>query len=245
MDDRTDDAAPPMGTGARLELNSPLAPASLERLIVAATRHRPSVVIDHGCGWGTSLLEALRLCPDARGRGVEVHPPDLARARDLACELELSERVEWVEGSSADDPTTADLLISIGAYQAFGSPGEALSALRTRLNPGGRLLFGLEYWQAPPTEQELTQMWQGACADDCLSLPEVIATAHEGGWRVLDLHDSTRTEFDAFEVGHLREREEWLLQHDDATVRTEQDRAWQSWLQGHRRPMGFVTLLLG
>ena len=68
---------------------------------------------------------------------------------------------------------------------------------------------------------------------------------HAAGWRVLDLHDTTRQEFDAFEVGHLREREEWLLDHPAHDLRADLDRAWTAWLRGHRRSMGFVTLLLG
>lgn len=239
------DTPPPPGTGAHLRYNSPLAAETVDRMLRVATAHNPRMVVDHGCGWGTVLLEALALCPEARGRGIEIHAPDRVRAEAAVGERGLTDRVDWVTGSSREDHTTADLLISLGAYQGFGSPAEALTGLRRRLNPGGRLLFGLEYWLAPPSEQELAQMWEGASSTDCLTLAEIVAAAHDSRWRVLDLHDSTRAEFDAFDVGHFREREEWLLTHNDDTVRAEQDRAWQSWLRGHRRPMGFVTLLLG
>lgn len=68
---------------------------------------------------------------------------------------------------------------------------------------------------------------------------------HTAGWRVLDLHDSTRTELDQFELGQLREREDWLLTRPNHPVRQELDRAWSSWLRGHRRAMGFVSVVLG
>lgn len=72
---------------------------------------------------------------------------------------------------------------------------------------------------------------------------------HVAEWRIFDLHDSTRTEFDAYEAGHLREREEWLAQQTadvrrELPDRADLDRAWTSWLRGHRRTMGFVTFIL-
>lgn len=236
---------PPPGTGARLELNSPLGPASAARLVAAATAHAPQVIVDHGCGWGSLLLDALAATPAAHGIGVDVHGPDIERAHDLAEQRALAGRVTFVAGSSAEVTDRADLLINIGAFQAFGTLEEALQALAERLNPGGRLLFGSEVWLSQPSAEELAVMWEGASADDCLEMPDLVDLVHAAGWRVLDLHDSTRTEFDAFEVGHFREREEWLLDHPGHPMEQELDREWTAWLRGRRRPMGFVTLLLG
>lgn len=236
---------PSAGTGARLARNAPLSEASAGRLVAAATAHAPGLIIDHGCGWGTLLLDALTAAPEARGTGIDVHGPDIDRARVAAERRGLAGRVRFVAGSSADHGEPADLLVSVGAYQAFGTLEDALARLADRLNPGGRLLFGSEYWQAPPTTEQLTHLWDGASVDDGVELPDLIDLVHAAGWRVLDLHDSTRSEFDAFEVGHLREREEWLLDHPDHPVRDELDREWSAWLRGRRLPMGFVTLLLG
>lgn len=236
---------PPAGTGARLEHNSPLGPASAARLVAAATAHAPQTVVDHGCGWGTVLLDVLAASPEGRGIGVDVHGPDIERATSLAEQRGLTQRAAFVAVPSADVTDPADLLINIGAFQAFGTIETALRVLAERLNPGGRLLFGCEIWRARPTEQELALMWDGAALEDCLELPELIDLVHATGWRALDLHESTPAEFDAFEIGHLREREEWLLDHPDHPLRAELDREWDAWLRGRRRPMGFVTLLLG
>ncbi|WP_161958532.1 class I SAM-dependent methyltransferase [Ornithinimicrobium cavernae] len=236
---------PAAGTGARLELNSPLSAASAARLVAAATAHAPELIIDHGCGWGTLLLDALASVPTAHGTGIDVHAPDIDRAWATAEQRGLTDRVTFVTGSSEDVRDRADLLISIGAFQALGTIEEALARLAELLRTGGRLLFGSEYWQARPTPEELALMWDGARVEDCLDLPGLIGRVQAAGWRVLDLHDSTRTEFDAFEVGHLREREEWLLEHPGHPVRAELDQDWAAWLRGRRRPMGFVTLLLG
>lgn len=78
--------------------------------------------------------------------------------------------------------------------------------------------------------------------------PNCVDLLHDAGWRILDLHDTTRTEFDDFEVGHQREREEWLVSHpnhpDHQLVQGDLDQAWSSWLRGHRHPMGFATFVL-
>lgn len=237
--------APRPGTGARLEINSPLSRESIDRLLAAATAHDPRTIIDHGCGWGTVLLRAAALAPDARGRGLDIHGPDIDRARRAAEDLGLADRVSFEVGSSADDDATADLVLSIGAFHAFGTPAQALDALAARLAPGGRLLFGIEYWRTPPTTEELGHMWEGASLEDCADLPALVDLLLDAGWRVLDLHDSTVGEFDAFEIGHLREREEWLTEHWSQKVHAEQAASWSSWLRGHRRSMGFATLLLG
>lgn len=245
----TDEDRPPSaGAGARLLLNSPLSEASVDRLIAGASEGVPERIVDHGCGWAEVLLRAVAYTPTATGLGVEIHQPDLDRAGAAAAERGLSDRVDLRYGKAADHREPADLLINIGSYQAFGQIADAARVLREDLRPGGRALFGAEYWQALPTDDELARMWPDASVDDCLQLPEIVDQLHDAGWRILDLYDSTRTEFDAFEVGHLREREEWLVGHrdhpDHDTVRSELDQSWSSWLRGHRRSMGFVTLVL-
>jgi cyclopropane fatty-acyl-phospholipid synthase-like methyltransferase len=243
-----DDRAPAAGTGSKLLLNSPLCETTLDKLISRATECRPRRIVDHGCGWGEVLLRAVANAPGATGVGVEIHLPDLERARIAAAERGLTDRVIFRYGNSTDHRQPADLLINIGSYQAFGDIAAAARDLREDLRPGGRALFGAEYWSATPSDDELSHMWPEASVEDCLRLPELVDQLHETGWRILDLHDSTRTEFDDFEVGHLREREEWLAGHrdhrDSESVESELDQAWSSWLRGHRKTMGFASFVL-
>src|SRR5215831_640077 len=126
---------PALGTGATLTFNAPLSNERANRLARALAARRPATVVDLGCGWGEFLLRVLAAAPDASGTGVDTHAADLARARAAASVRHLGDRVVFVEGSATGYGDRADALISIGAYQAFGTIPEALTALRERLRP--------------------------------------------------------------------------------------------------------------
>jgi SAM-dependent methyltransferase len=194
------------------------------------------------------LLKLLEAVPYAQGTGIDVHGPDIERARAKAEHRKLAERATFIHGSSADSTAAADLVINVGSYQAFGTIPRALAQLHHSTNPSGRLVFGAEFWSTLPTDDQLAQMWEGATVDDCLLLPDLIDAVAESGWRVLDMRTSTLQEWEEFECGHLRDREEWLVsnsEHELATqVRDELNTTRMNWLRGHRNVMGFVTLIL-
>ena len=242
-------APPALGTGATLTFNSPLSSERADRLARELAARRPATVVDLGCGWGEFLLRVLAAAPDASGTGVDTHAADLARAREAASVRNLSDRIVFVEGSAADHGHEADALISIGAYQAFGTIPAALTALRERLNPGGRLVFGAEYWQRPPTDGELAHMWAGISADDCTDLPGLVDMTTAAGFRPLRIETATRAEWEEFESAYGAELEEWLLDHPDHDqadeVRAKVDKHRDIWLRGHRDVMGFAYLTLG
>ncbi|MGO1582004.1 MAG: SAM-dependent methyltransferase [Actinomycetaceae bacterium] len=239
-----EDPLPPGGTGARLEIGSPLSAGSVRALARAATAHGPGSIVDLGCGWGTMLLACLEEAPGARGLGLDVHGPDITRARAAAERDGLAGRVELRVAEAASLTDCADLLVSLGAFHALGTIPEALAGLRERRADGGRLLFGAEFWTRPPTDDELAHMWDGASADDCVALPEIADAALAAGWHVLDMHESTRQEFDAFDLGHLRDRQEWAARHPDHPDHDAVAQEVTDWLRGHRGPMGFATFLL-
>lgn len=242
------DSPPSSGLGTALRTNSPIGRESLNRLVEEIAAAQPATVLDHGCGWGEMLLKVLEAAPNAQGTGIDVHGPDIERARARAEHRGLADRATFIEGSSADSTATADVVINIGSYQAFGTIRQALSQLLHATNPSGRLVFGAEFWSTLPTEDQLAHMWEGTSVDDCLLLPDVIGVVAEAGWRVIDMRTSTLHEWEEFECGHLRHREEWLVanpRHESASqVRNELNKTRMSWLRGHRNVMGFVTLIL-
>jgi cyclopropane fatty-acyl-phospholipid synthase-like methyltransferase len=253
-----------LGSGSHLTFHGPLSAERADRLATElATRglsaclstaadgaHRgPATVVDYGCGWGELLLRVLSSAPEAHGVGIDVHAPDIARATENASKRGFADRVAFIEGSATEHTTMADVVISCGAYQAFGTVPEALGALRALVNPGGRLLFGAEFWDRTPTERELANMWPGMTLDECLHLPDLVDAAINAGFRPLRIETATRGEWEEFESGYAAGTEEWLLSNADhaeaAQVRARLDEHRSMWLRGYRDVLGFAYLTLG
>lgn len=237
------------GSGSRLTFNSPLSDERADRLVADLVAHRPETVTDFGCGWGELLLRVLQAAPQAHGTGVDLHGPDVQRARGNAIERGLEHRATFVEGQAAEHLRPADLVINSGAYQAFGTIPDALKAIRPIVNPGGRLLFACEMWERTPTAEELDAMWPGTTIEDCLLLPDLVDHAVAAGFRPLGIETATRGEWDRFESGFAAGSEEWLLansDHDEAeAVRARLDKHRTIWLRGSRQVMGYAYLTLG
>ena len=241
--------APVLGTGRCLDFMAPLSAGRADRLAAELAAMKPSTVVDLGCGWGELLLRILAACPDARGVGVDTHGPDLVRGRHNAAARSLSDRVTFIEGPAAEHLGAADVLINLGAHQALGDVAEALRALHDAVNPGGRVLFGAEFWEHPPTAGELANMWPGISADDCGDLAGLVDRAVAAGLRPLRIETATVGEWEEFESGLAADAEAWLLSHADHPeadeVRARLDAQRNIWLRGHRNVMGFAYLTLG
>lgn len=243
-------AAPPkFGAATRLRFHGPLSAERANRLIAELAVRGPASVVDYGCGWGEFLARVLAAVPGACGTGIDIHGPDIARGRALAAERGLADRATFTEGSAADHAAPAELVVSLGAYQAFGTIPEALQALRTRVRPGGRLLFGCEIWDRTPTASQLAAMWPGTAVEDCRYLPDVVDLAVAAGFRPLRVETATRGEWEEFESGYAADLEEWLLDNADhpeaADVRTKLDEHLSIWLRGTHDVLGFAYLTLG
>lgn len=234
------------GSGARLTFHGPLSTERADRLAASLAAGGPATVVDYGCGWGELLLEAA---PQASGTGIDVRGQDLARGRHSAGKRGLAGRVRFVEGPAADHASPADVVISCGAYQAFGTIPQALAALRPLVKPAGRLLLGAEIWDRTPRDERLANMWPGMTVDDCLFLPDLVDVAVAAGFRPLHIETVTRGEWEEFESGYAAGAEEWLLANGDhpgaAEVRDKLDRHRAIWLRGHRDVLGFAYLILG
>jgi cyclopropane fatty-acyl-phospholipid synthase-like methyltransferase len=239
---------PAPGSGSRLQFNSPLSEERAARLVTSLAESSPGTVLDLGCGWAELLLRLLAAVPEATGTGVELHAPDLARARTSAAARDLAGRVSLVEGDAKLHPGTADVVLSIGAYQAFGTIPEALTALRSRTNPGGRLLFAAEFWEQPPPPERLAHMWPGATAGDCTDLAELVGQAITAGFRPAHIQTVSTAEWEDFESGLAADQEEWLAANpghpEAAALRERLDAQRDMWLKGHRGLLGFAYLTL-
>ncbi len=240
---------PAPGSGADLSFMGPLSAARADSLVAELSAAEPATVLDLGSGWAELLLRILRTTPGAVGTGVDTFGPDLKRARQRAEQLGVSDRLTLVERPAADVAAPADLVLNLGAFQAFGTTVDALRELYAHVNSGGRLLFGAEYWVRPPTPGELARMWPGISADDNTDLAGLVDQAVAAGFRPLHVQTVTEAEWDEFESGLAVERERWLLTDPDhpeaAAVAAELDKQRALWLRGYRGILGFAYLTLG
>lgn len=234
----------------RLSFHGPLSCTRADRLVTRLSRTSPSSVLDVGCGWGELLLRVLAACPAARGVGVDLNEADLSRGRAAAEERGLGDRVLFTRAdASAAELGIADVVLCVGSSHALGEDlGEALAALRTLVRPGGRVLLGEGFFCRPPTLVELAAMWPGASPDDHPSLPDLVDTAVEAGFRPEWVETATRAEWEDFESGYLADVEEWLVANPDhaeaADTRAKADAHRRRWLRGYGDALGQAYLTL-
>ena len=110
----------------------------------------PPRVLDVASGPGRYLLETLAERPEASARLRDFAPANVEAARELACELGLSERVVAERGDAFDsealaavEPTPSVAIVS-GLLELFPDDELArrvLSGLAGLLPPGGRLIY--------------------------------------------------------------------------------------------------------
>jgi cyclopropane fatty-acyl-phospholipid synthase-like methyltransferase len=228
----------------------PLSGERADRLVRELAGTTPRTVLDVGCGWGELLLRLAEAVPDLRGAGVDRDGPDIARGRSSAARRGLADRVTFTEAEAeaGDRLESADLVLNLGAYQAFGNIEQALRTLKDLVNPGGILLFGAEFWERPPTAERLAHMWPGASEDDCTDLAGLVDQAVAAGFRPVDVQTATTQEWEEFESGLAADGELWLASHaghpEAAALRDKLDRQRRMWLNGHRGFLGFAYLTL-
>lgn len=94
-------------------------------------------VADVGCGHGASTLIMAREYPNSEFVGFDYHPESIERARKLAEEEGLSERVSFEVASAQDFPGTYDLVCNFDCLHDMGDPVGAAKHTAEALNPGG------------------------------------------------------------------------------------------------------------
>lgn len=131
---------------------------------VSAKLEKGGLVADVGCGHGASTILMARAYPNSRFAGYDYHRPSVERARAVAAEAGLSDRVTFEVASAKDFPgTDYDLVAMFDCLHDMGDPvgagrhvGSTLAAdgtwlivepfakdaLEDNLNPVGRIFYG-------------------------------------------------------------------------------------------------------
>jgi hypothetical protein len=69
------------GSGSHLTFHGPLSAGRADRLAADLAARRTAAIADYGCGRGELLLRVLEAASAARGVGIDIHGPDIARGR--------------------------------------------------------------------------------------------------------------------------------------------------------------------
>lgn len=238
----------------RLTFHGPLSEARADGLVERLARNVPATVLDIGCGWGELTLRLLQAQPAATAVGIDINADDLARGRRNAEARGLAGRVDFVEGSAAELPSSAaDLVLCLGALHALTDnppphTADALRVLRGMVAPGGRVLLGEGFWQRTPTPAELAAMWPGASVEEHHDLATIAEVAVDAGFRVEWIETASNDEWEEFESRYQADVEVWLAANADhpeaAALRDRVERHRSSYLRGYRGVLGLAYLTL-
>jgi len=105
---------------------------------VAEKLERGARVADVGCGHGASAILLAQSFPASRFFGFDAHGPSIDRARQLAKEAGVEDRVVFEEGVAKDYPGTGyDLVTFFDCLHDMGDPTGAGRHVRETLAPDG------------------------------------------------------------------------------------------------------------
>ncbi|MER5327151.1 class I SAM-dependent methyltransferase [Streptosporangium roseum] len=99
-------------------------------------------VADVGCGHGASTLVMARAYPASRFTGFDYHGASIARARELAEQAGVADRVSFDTAGADDYPGTGyDLVCLFDSLHDMGHPAAVLRHIRSTLAPDGTVLL--------------------------------------------------------------------------------------------------------
>lgn len=138
-----------------------LAPIT-DTLIQRAAPASGEVVLDIGCGCGSTTIElARRVIPGGRVIGVDISAPMLQRARERAPAGLPMDFIMADATAYPFEPGAADLLFSRFGVMFFAEPRKSFANMRRGLRSGARLAFAC--WREPTRNPWLMLPLEEAC----------------------------------------------------------------------------------
>jgi cyclopropane fatty-acyl-phospholipid synthase-like methyltransferase len=214
---------------------NPLSLDQMSDLLEAALVRRPRTALEIGCGAGGFSIEL------AKRHGVHVvaldtNPYALERAMAAASKAQLIGTVEFRHKPAADfNGEPVDLVVCIGASQAFGTPRQALQALRGLLAPNGTLVFAELSWSAKPPSEYLQYL--ATSEGDYWTAKEAEHVFAEAGLKVETIMIASADSWTQYEAGVLHGRLEFAktLAPDQAAEIVETSTEWFRLYEAHGR----------
>ncbi len=238
---------------------SPLSEARAEPLVrwLARGLEHGGTLLDVGCGWGEMSLRVAAAAPLGRVIGIDLEEGRIAEACRRADTRGLGQRATYLVGDAASaGPAPVDALVAIGASQVWGDTeavdqpldyAAALTAMRTGVRTGARVLYAEAIWSRPPTPAATTPL--SGRNDEFVTLSDLVDLAVKHGFAPFAVHEATLEEWDAFESGYCAGYARWLAAHepdhaDAAEVRNRAATQRTGYLRGYRGVLGMAYLQL-
>jgi cyclopropane fatty-acyl-phospholipid synthase-like methyltransferase len=227
----------------RRDIDNPLSPASLDRIIALCDPPPNSRVLDIGCGKGEFLLRlAERRAVQGEGIDLSKHAIELALSNARHHALQGTLLFRCADAKSLKPPArTYFLTICLGATQAFGNLKTTLLTLQEWTQLNGWIVVGEGFWKQPPSPRYLEIL--EATSDELLDDPGNIRVGEELGLK-LDQHwSSTDEEWDDFESAYLEGIESYGQENPDDPRIPEMLQRIHRWRQGYlqwgKKTLGF------
>ncbi|HEV2404457.1 MAG TPA: class I SAM-dependent methyltransferase [Ktedonobacterales bacterium] len=137
-------------------------------------------VADIGCGHGVSTLILAKAYPNSRFYGFDAHPASIERARTLAEEAGVADRVSFAVATGVNYPGEGyDLVTYFDCLHDMGNPVETIRHTRDALAPDGTVML-VEPAAGKRVEENFNpvgQFYSGASVLVCT--PNALATGSE------------------------------------------------------------------